>query len=119
MTTAGHILTGLSLGVLVMPRRWRWPAKAAVLLAFCVLADAPDLKFPGWGHYKYHVSHSLLMNGLVLGVPALALGLWPAARRRVGGALVVLAGFAGRPRERPRIGGRLKWPPVVAYHVLR
>jgi hypothetical protein len=94
MTDFGHILTGASLGALCMPRRWRWPAKAALLLAFSFLSIVPDLPFRGWGHDKYHISHSLLLNLLIPGVQAFLLGLWPAARRALGGAAVLAMGVA-------------------------
>jgi len=94
MTFVGHILTGLSLGTLAMPRRWGRRGKAAMLLAFAFLAEVPDVKLPYWGHYRYHISHSLMMNLLIAGVPALALVLWPAGRRRLGGAATIVLGLA-------------------------
>ena len=94
MTFAGHILTGLSLGVLAMPRRWPWNHKAAMLLSYVVLALGPDWKFPGWGHYRYDISHGLMMNLLIVGVPAIVLLLWAAARRKLGGTAVIVGGVA-------------------------
>lgn len=94
MTFVGHILTGLSIGTLAMPRRWGRRGKAALLLAFAFLAEVPDVKLPYWGHHRYDISHSLMMNLLIAGIPALVLLFWAAPRRRLGGAAVIVMGLA-------------------------
>lgn len=75
MTPVGHSLVGLSIGWLVLPRSWSVRSKAAGLAGFVVLANAPDLPIPGWGHDRYHISHSLFVTALgvmVVGLLAMA-----------------------------------------------
>ena len=90
MTTVGHALTGLSIGVLCMPRRWSWAGKGVLLAAFAVLANVPDI--PTHDHYR--IRHSVFANGaglLVLMLPLLLRADW---RRRVGGWPVLIAAAA-------------------------
>ena len=91
MTPAGHTLMGMSIGVLCVPRRWRWLSKVAMVGVFGVLGNAPDIanKFtpPGW----YEICHSVFLNTGAMLVLALLIGVW---WRR-----------AGRPRG--------VWPIVV------
>jgi hypothetical protein len=90
-------MVGLSVGIVCMPQ---WPstrAKALFLTSFAALANLPDLHVPGWGHYRYDISHSLFVNlALVVAVAAaLRIGRkvmprvasWPVL---VGGAFVWL-----------------------------
>ncbi|MEM7348849.1 MAG: metal-dependent hydrolase [Chloroflexota bacterium] len=74
MTTVGHALTGIAIGILCLPpnrsKRWKWRYFAGLV----VLADVPDLPLPYWGHSRYSVSHSLFVN---LGIMLLVLlGVW-------------------------------------------
>jgi hypothetical protein len=94
MTMVGHSLLGLSLGALAIPRGW---ARRPKLLAFGVLvllAGAPDLPTPFWGHSQYHISHSLFVNlGLIAAVVALAAAA-PRLRAALGGWPLLGAGAA-------------------------
>jgi membrane-bound metal-dependent hydrolase YbcI (DUF457 family) len=74
MTSVGHCLTGLSLASLVVPRSWGRKEKRVAFAVFTLVANAPDLPLPFWGHYSYRVSHSLFVNlALVLVVAGLLL----------------------------------------------
>lgn len=93
MTTIGHALTGISVGLLCLPKRRRSKASLALALAgFAVLANVPDLPAPGWGHHLYHVSHSVFVNGALIAGCALALGWRAELRRRLGGWRVAAGG---------------------------
>jgi len=95
MTTIGHTLTGLAFAVLCVPERWRSRrGRAFALAAFAVLANAPDLSIPGWGHDLYHVSHSLFVNAGLIAVAVLALAASRRARALVGGWPVIACGAA-------------------------
>ena len=75
MTPVGHCLTGLSFAALVVPRSWVRKERVTVFAAFTLVANAPDLPLPFWGHYDYRVSHSLFVNlALVAGVVGLLIG---------------------------------------------
>jgi len=93
MTTVGHSLAGLSIGVLCLPRGRAWPVPAAVLAACVLLANVPDYGF-FWGQGTYDIRHSVFVNtGLML--PALLLfGLWRRGRQSIGGWPVVIGGIA-------------------------
>jgi len=88
MTTVGHSLTGLSIGLLCMPARWRRLAKTALLVAFVLLANVPDYRYVR----EYGYRHSLLVNVPMILAAALLLALRPGWRRRIGGWPVVGAG---------------------------
>jgi hypothetical protein len=79
-------LTGLAIGVLFMPSRSSWRRKAATLAAYALLANAPDLPLPHWGHHEYAVSHSMFVNLSLIAAGAIALGAWGRLRRALGGA---------------------------------
>ena len=69
MTLVGHTLTGMAIGVCLLPSPLR-SRQGMVGVLFCgVLANLPDLPVHGWGHDAYHVSHSIFVN-LGLGVIA-------------------------------------------------
>jgi len=91
MTTVGHVLMGTAIGVLCLPLQKSTPWKAAYFAAFALLPNIPDLPFPGWGHDRYDLSHSLFVN-LILGLAAAFL-LW---RQKVipPGGKILLAGAA-------------------------
>ena len=77
MTSVGHCLTGLSFAAWVVPRSWERKEKAVAFAAFILVANAPDLPLPFWGHYSYRVSHSLFVN---LALLAVAVGLLMSSR---------------------------------------
>jgi len=90
MTPVGHSLFGATVAMAVIPTmagRWRTCGIVAVCVAAALI---PDYRISGWGHYRYEVSHSVLVN-LALMVP-LALGAYLVGplRRLVGGGRVVV-----------------------------
>ena len=90
----GHSLTGLSIGVLCMPKRSGRIARAGHLLAFVVLASLPDLPVTGWGHYRYGRSHSLFVNFALIAVAVGLLAWRGGLRERIGRWPVVVCGAA-------------------------
>jgi len=74
VTVVGHTLLGASLAAVALPR----PASARLGMAVGflagMLANAPDLPFPGWGHAAYGVSHSAFL-ALAAGIAVAATSL--------------------------------------------
>ncbi len=62
MTQIGHALAGIGIGILGLRPRLRRRAIAARLAVFALLANIPDVEVQGWGHYRYNVSHSLIVT---------------------------------------------------------
>ena len=84
---------GLSIGVLVLPRRWPAGAKAALLTTFAILGNVPDI--PVYlVNGIYDISHSIFINGGAMLVVVLALWAWGRARRVIGDWPVVIGGLA-------------------------
>jgi len=92
MTTLGHGLTGIALGVLAAPRSWTRARQGWLLFLFVGLSVVPDWPLPGWGHFSYRVSHSLLVNLLLIGLAAAAYARSRRARRLLGGWPVFVFG---------------------------
>jgi hypothetical protein len=92
LTSVGHSLTGVSLGLLVMPRGLHPRTRALYLFGFALLANIPDLRLPGWGHDRYEISHSLFVNLALLLALLLPLMIRPGFRARLGGLRAILAG---------------------------
>lgn len=82
MTTVGHTLTGLSIAVLTLPRGKTLGWYLLVGQFYLMFASIPDFPIPGWGHNRYHVSHSLFVT---LGLSSLLglLLLWPRIREEL------------------------------------
>ena len=89
MTTVGHSLAALTIGVAFMKPRWAWPRKALLLGAFVVLANLPDLPY---GPPKL-ARHSVYLNAVILAVAATVLAAWAPLRRRIGGWPIVVGGI--------------------------
>lgn len=91
MTTIGHGLTGLTLAVLSRPQ-WLVSRKQKIFYygAFVVLANLPDLSLPMWGHDRYDISHSVIVNGALLILMTSLVVAHRQLRRWVGGAPVIL-----------------------------
>lgn len=64
MTPVGHSLTGLTILAAVAPPNWGLKKLIPAAGAFVVLANAPDLPVPGWGHDRYDISHSVFCTSL-------------------------------------------------------
>ncbi len=92
MTPTGHILTGVSIGVLCLPQGASRKRTAGHLLAFAVLATVPDFPLPKWGHDKYLISHSIFVNLLIIGFVVTILAMLPSARKWISGWPVVASG---------------------------
>lgn len=75
MTPIGHTLTGLAIGTLAIPRETPLKQKAIALGVYAILASAPDLPLPYWGHARYDISHSLFATTVAVLVTGL-LALW-------------------------------------------
>jgi membrane-bound metal-dependent hydrolase YbcI (DUF457 family) len=90
MTTVGHALTGLAIGVLCVPRRFSTLKKAGLLVAFAIIANMPDLPAAGWGHNRYYFSHSLFVTLLILAVLLVIFGWSRRVRTWLGGWPVLL-----------------------------
>lgn len=92
MTTVGHTLAGIAVGVLCLPEQKSTRWKAVYFAVFALLPNIPDLPLPYWGHARYELSHSLFVNLLaILGIAALI--AWRRdMRSRFGGTM--LAGGA-------------------------
>lgn len=74
MTPIGHTLTGLAIGYLAIPRATPIKPKILLLVAFAVVASAPDLPLPYWGHFRYEISHSVFSTAV--GIAILWLIVW-------------------------------------------
>ena len=94
MTFVGHSLVGASLAQAAIPAGASWKRWLLIVNVYVLLAFAPDLPLPGWGHARYLFSHSLFVN-LLLMAPMAALACCCAFRQwGVSYALVVGAAAA-------------------------
>lgn len=91
MTPVGHTLTGITLGVLLLPPPLRSRHGLFKLAALGVFANLPDLPVEGWGHDEYAISHSLFVNLGLAGVAAGLVALARAANLRSSRRLVGIA----------------------------
>jgi membrane-bound metal-dependent hydrolase YbcI (DUF457 family) len=64
MTPIGHTFTGLAIGYLAVPRATPFKPKIVLLAGFAVVASAPDLPLPYWGHFRYDISHSIFSTAV-------------------------------------------------------
>jgi hypothetical protein len=92
MTQVGHSLVGLAVGVMVAPRQLSWRGRLVYGATFAALANLPDLPAPNWGHDRYHISHSLFVNALLITLIWAALGWHAGLRGRLGGWAVAVGG---------------------------
>jgi membrane-bound metal-dependent hydrolase YbcI (DUF457 family) len=89
MTSVGHTLTGIAIGVLCMPSRHSSRGKTAHLLMCGLLANVPDFALPVWGHQRYDISHSLFVNAFIILLLSLFLARWDKLRCQIGGWSVI------------------------------
>ncbi len=74
MTTVGHSITGLSIAVLFAPQFPTVTKRIVYYVLFTLCALIPDIDIHGWGHHRYHVSHSLvIMISAVIGISIFSL----------------------------------------------
>lgn len=59
MSPVGHTLTGLAIGAAAIPMDWSRRRKQVAFGCLALLANAPDLPLPDWGHERYDISHSI------------------------------------------------------------
>lgn len=92
MTPVGHTLTGLTIALLALPVGVSSRRRLVTAACFAVAANLPDLPFPGWGHDRYDISHSVFVISLIL-IIALLLA-WSIGRfaRWAGGKRILFAG---------------------------
>jgi hypothetical protein len=116
MTFVGHSLVGASLAQATIPAGATWKQWAFIVNLYVLLAFFPDLPFPGWGHFRYEVSHSLYVN-LLLIVPAAAVICYLQSRKGVasyrlvaGGVVVWLSHFPLDAMYNHGRGVAIYWP---------
>jgi len=85
MTSLGHSLVGASIGLVCMPGLKKAHHRLLFLVGIIAVASLPDWPIPGWGHYRLHISHSVVVNGgimllLVLGLRGFAGATLPTYR---------------------------------------
>ncbi len=85
---------GVTIAVIVMPGGFSARRKVGTIGAFILLANTPDLPFPGWGHDRYDISHSLFTTGVLSGLLAAAFLLVGRLKEWAGGVRIVWGGVA-------------------------
>ncbi len=78
MSPVTHSLVGFAIGYAAARRDEQ---RLAFALAGVALANLPDWPLPGWGHDAYHVSHSLALNLLLIGIAAIVANRWLSRRQ--------------------------------------
>ncbi len=80
MTFVGHCMTGVAIGLVLIPQHFSRRQLLAGLAGCAVAANLPDLEVPYWGHANYGVSHSIFVNAALIlalvGAAALLVRLW-------------------------------------------
>ena len=94
MSPVGHSLVGATLGMLLVPRVDSTLAKAGTLVGMVLLANLPDLPFPGWGHDRYDVSHSLPIGLCIVIAATVSVQLSTLSKSPVGSWLFLVVGAA-------------------------
>jgi hypothetical protein len=95
MTPVGHSLFGATIAVAAAPRTMSRTARLAMMGAFVVLANVPDISVRGWGHHRYDISHSLFVNlGLIVTASMVAIFLHRARYIAVGPRIIIAGGLA-------------------------
>lgn len=89
MTIVGHSLVGATLAILFTPTSRSNRQKAMVMGVFIFAAYIPDLPLPGWGHWQYHISHSVFVN-LVLMLAMVMILCWLKYSKHIGSYGVII-----------------------------
>jgi membrane-bound metal-dependent hydrolase YbcI (DUF457 family) len=92
MTSIGHTLAGIAIGIVSMPKSAAAKTKVAHLTAFALLANIPDFPLENWGHDRYDVSHSIFVNLLLIGIVMVLSAFLQKARTQIGGWQVLVGG---------------------------
>lgn len=92
MTSLGHTLVGVSIGMLCMPAMEKARHRIIFMVGMIAIASLPDWPIPGWGHYRLDISHSIIVNGaamlgIVVGLRRLAGPTFRQYRKVVVGAM--------------------------------
>lgn len=133
MTLVGHSFVSAAIGAACIPVTLPRKKQLTLFGIFIFIGMIPDLPLPGWGHYRYHVSHSLFVNLALMGgaVVWLITRQAPAAmggvRVLVGGGLVWLSHFLLDSFYRHGLGVGIFWPfsdrhlalPLPWFDILR
>jgi membrane-bound metal-dependent hydrolase YbcI (DUF457 family) len=93
MTSVGHSLIGIAIGIFCLPLRVSARWKVGYFAAFVVLPNIPDLPFSHWGHDRYDISHSLFVNLLLCLIMVALLGWHPNIRHSIGDGKVLAGGM--------------------------
>lgn len=59
---------GATIALFAVPNGASKIRRNGTILGFLILANVPDLKFPGWGHERYDISHSIFSIGLLAAI---------------------------------------------------
>jgi len=92
MTEVGHVLTGVAIGILSMPKITTVKQKTVYMAAFMLIATIPDWPFKGWGHDRYYLSHSLFVTLLFIFLMVIILMISKKIRIGIGDWSVVIGG---------------------------
>jgi len=92
MTQVGHVLTGVTIGVVCIPERKSLRWRFIYYIVFSLLALVPDFKIRYWGHDRYYISHSIFANLLAITIVILFLSSRKVLIDRLGGWRVVIGG---------------------------
>jgi hypothetical protein len=75
MTFVGHCMTGVAIGLVIIPTRTPRSRMFFGLAGCAVAANMPDLPIRHWGHDDYLFSHSLFVNSAIILLFVLAIAL--------------------------------------------
>jgi len=89
MTIVGHSLVGATLAVLFSPAGLYERKKAIIIGVYLFAAYIPDLPLPGWGHWQYHISHSVFVN-LAAILPTVVILLYLKHAKNIGSYAIIL-----------------------------
>ena len=99
MTIVGHSLVATTLAILFTPASRTVRQKALFICVFVFAAHIPDLPLPGWGHWQYHISHSIMVNMVLMASTVMLLcylkyiKLWGSYRIVIGVLITWLSHF--------------------------
>ena len=89
MTTLGHSLVGASIAILSTSMKEKTLRRLVVMAVMIMIASLPDWPIPGWGHDRLDISHSIIVNGVLLLCLLVAAGGFAGTVLRRNYALVV------------------------------